>query len=51
MRKWKILIDIDALSDIEASVEWYDMQSKGLGVRFGKQVSQQINSLSWCILQ
>ena len=45
MQKWKILIDIDALSDIESSMKWYDMQSKGLGTRFGKQVSQQINSL------
>ena len=45
MQKWKLLIDIDAMSDIEASVEWYNMQSPGLGTRFGKQVSQQINSL------
>ena len=45
MQKWKILIDIDALSDIEASMKWYDSQSMGLGNRFGKQVSLQINSL------
>jgi len=45
MPKWEIVIDIDALADIEASVEWYNMQSSGLGKRFGKQISQQINSL------
>ena len=45
MQQWKILIDIDALSDIEASMKWYDMQSTGLGIRIGKQVRLQINSL------
>jgi hypothetical protein len=45
MQKWKILIDIDALSDIEDPVEWYNMQSSGLGTRFRKQVSQQVNLL------
>lgn len=45
MKKWKIQIDMDALSDIESSMKWYEMQSTGLGTRFGKQVSQQINSL------
>ncbi len=45
MQKWKILIDKDALSDIESSLEWYNKQSSGLGTRFGKQVSHQINSL------
>ena len=45
MKQWNILIDIDALSDIKASIEWYNKQSPKLGIRFGNQVSQQINSL------
>ncbi len=45
MKQRKILIDIDALSDIESSIKWYEEQSTGLGLRFGKQVRSQINSL------
>ena len=45
MKQRKILIDIDALSDINSSMTWYEEQSTGLGIRFGKQVRSQINSL------
>ena len=40
MKQWKILIDIDALSDMKASIEWYNSQSPELGIRFGKHVIQ-----------
>ncbi|QBN19064.1 type II toxin-antitoxin system RelE/ParE family toxin [Flavobacterium nackdongense] len=38
-------IDTDALNDIEETFEWYEMQSKGLGLRYKNQVKKQINAL------
>jgi plasmid stabilization system protein ParE len=42
---FKIKIEQDALVDIQEITDWYNLQSKGLGVRFQKQVKTQINSL------
>lgn len=38
-------IDIDAFNDIQNTSEWYEMQLKGLGLRYKNQVKKQINSL------
>lgn len=46
MKTYKILIDIDALEDIQNATDWYNTASKGLGTRFQKQVKTQINTLS-----
>jgi plasmid stabilization system protein ParE len=42
---YKLKIDIDALTDIQQAVEWYHLQSPGLGSRFKGQVKKQINGL------
>ncbi|MDR6968954.1 plasmid stabilization system protein ParE [Flavobacterium arsenatis] len=42
---FKLKIDIDAFQDIEEAAEWYELQSKGLGLRYKSQVKKQINSL------
>lgn len=38
MQSYKILIDIDALKDIQEATDWYNLARKGLGTRFEKQV-------------
>ncbi|SHF95939.1 ParE toxin of type II toxin-antitoxin system, parDE [Flavobacterium micromati] len=38
-------IDIDALKNIQETSEWYEMQSKGLGLRYKTQTKKQIQSL------
>jgi mRNA-degrading endonuclease RelE of RelBE toxin-antitoxin system len=38
-------IDVDALNDIQETFEWYEIQLKGLGIRYKAQVKKQINSL------
>ena len=43
--KYKILIDEEALLDIQAATDWYNEQLQGLGSRFQKQTKSQINSL------
>ena len=45
MKSYKIIIDADALQDIQDAPDWYNEQSAGLGSRFQKQVKSQINSL------
>ena len=45
MRRYKVVIDSDALLDIQAASDWYNEQSPGLGARFQKQVKLQIKSL------
>jgi hypothetical protein len=45
MMKYKILIDEEALSDIQEATNWYNEQLQGLGSRFQKQTKLQINSL------
>lgn len=45
MKKYKVNIDPDALSDIQEITHWYNQQQKGLGGRFQKTTIQQINSL------
>ncbi|MBP4138067.1 type II toxin-antitoxin system RelE/ParE family toxin [Flavobacterium geliluteum] len=42
---YSIKIDIDAFNDIQNTSEWYEMQSKGLGLRYKNQTKKQINSL------
>ncbi len=45
MKRFKIKIDKDALSDIQEATDWYNQKMQGLGTRFQRQVKQQINSL------
>ena len=42
---YKLKIDVDAFNDVIQARDWYELQSKGLGNRYKKQVKQQINSL------
>lgn len=42
---YHLKIDIDALGDIQETFEWYEMQLKGLGLRYKNQTKRQINSL------
>jgi len=46
MTDYKILIDSDALQDIQGATDWYNEQLPGLGSRFQTQIKKQINSLS-----
>ena len=43
--RFLLKIDVDALNDIQETSEWYEMQLKGLGLRYKTQVKKQINSL------
>ena len=45
MNVWTIQIDVDALTDIQDIINWYNTQSNGLGTRFKKQIVLQIGSL------
>lgn len=42
---YSLKIDIDAFKDIQETSEWYEMQLKGLGLRYRNQTKKQINSL------
>jgi plasmid stabilization system protein ParE len=42
---YSLKIDIDAFKDIQETSEWYEMQLKGLGLRYKNQTKKQINSL------
>jgi plasmid stabilization system protein ParE len=42
---FQLKIDVDAFNDIQETSEWYEMQSKGLGLRYKNQTKKQINSL------
>lgn len=42
---YTIKIDVDALSDIQNTFEWYELQVKGLGLRYKNQAKKQINFL------
>lgn len=42
---YSLQIDIDAFNDIQNTSEWYEIQSKGLGLRYKNQTKKQINSL------
>jgi len=43
--RFQLKIDTDALHDIQETFEWYELQLKGLGLRYKTQVKKQINSL------
>jgi plasmid stabilization system protein ParE len=45
LKKYKLVIDVEALRDIQEATDWYNQQSNGLGSRFQKQVKSQINNL------
>ena len=45
MAKYKIVVEPDALQDIQEATDWYNEQLKGLGSRFQKQVVTQVNTL------
>jgi mRNA-degrading endonuclease RelE of RelBE toxin-antitoxin system len=42
---YSLKIDIDAFNDIQETSEWYEMQQKGLSLRYKAQTKKQINSL------
>ena len=42
---YKLKIDKAALNDIQQSIEWYESQLSGLGIRFKTKAKKQINSL------
>lgn len=42
---YNLKIDIDAFNDIQRTFEWYELQSKGLGLRYKNQTKKQINAL------
>jgi len=46
MKKYKVRIDTDALQDIQQASDWYNNEVEGLGLRFQKQVTKQIEELS-----
>lgn len=43
--RFQLKIDTDALNDIQKTFEWYELQLKGLGLRYKTQAKKQINSL------
>src|SRR5580698_5234845 len=45
MKKYKLVIDISTLQDIQETTDWYNEQSPGLGSRFQKQAKTQIDKL------
>ena len=45
MKNYRVEIDQDALLDILGVTEWYNNEVPYLGLRFQKQVKQQISSL------
>ncbi len=45
MKKFELLIDEEALVDIQQATNWYNQQLPELGTRFQAQVIVQINSL------
>jgi len=45
MKRYKIKIDIEAFTDIQDTIYWYNEARKGLGIRFQNTVIRQINSL------
>ena len=45
MAIYKVVIDKEALNDIQKATDWYNTKVSGLGSRFQKQVKIQITSL------
>ena len=45
MKKYKVKIEQEALSDIQEITDWYNEQQSGLGAKFQKTAIKQINSL------
>lgn len=43
--RFHLKIDVDALNDIQETFEYYEIQLKGLGLRYKIQAKMQINSL------
>jgi len=46
MKLYQVLIDSDALIDIQQATDWYNQQLAGLGGRFQSQVVAQISLLT-----
>ena len=46
MKKHKVKIELEALTDIQDITDWYNKAQKGVGKRFQNTVIKQINSLS-----
>ncbi|MFN8256552.1 MAG: type II toxin-antitoxin system RelE/ParE family toxin [Bacteroidales bacterium] len=45
MEKYKILIDPEALADIQEITDWYNDKKDGLGIKFQETTIKQIDSL------
>jgi hypothetical protein len=45
MKSFKIIIDEDALTDLQRATNWYNERVENLGARFKKQVKRQIAGL------
>ena len=45
MNRYDLVIDTDALQDVQEIIDWYNKQAAGLGTRFHKQATLQINNL------
>ena len=43
--KFNVIIDSEASSEIEDIADWYEFKSKGLGVKFYKEVKKNIRLL------
>lgn len=46
MKKYKVKIEPEALTDIQEITDWYNEQQTGLGKRFQNTTVKQINSLN-----
>ena len=46
MKKYKLKIESEALSDIQEITDWYNKQQEGTGKKFQETVVNQLDSLS-----
>ena len=46
MKKYRVKIEAEALSDIQSITDWYNETQTGLGKRFQETAINQINSLN-----
>lgn len=46
MKKFKVQIEPEALTDIQEITDWYNEQQSGLGTKFQKATINHINSLN-----
>jgi mRNA-degrading endonuclease RelE of RelBE toxin-antitoxin system len=46
MKRYRIVIETEALAEVQEITDWYNKQKKGLGGKFQKTAIKCINSLS-----